>query len=233
MEVGPSARWAGVGRAFAVTLGSCRVVASGRIRNTLAGASRSPFARNALLECLARGVLQGARRHSRGCLFVRPLAVVFAQRPPRLYLGAVGVVVLHRFRRPFGRHSVPHRVLDCRPRDHRGIVRAEPRRRAFQSQPVPRPDPLHPAPARHAASGRPLVRLALCNSVKFQGLRTRSVAPCCWPRRRSARGIAQAPPWPTARPAPGRTTPALAAAAPRCARSQKTETPPPNPLASV
>ena len=160
MEVGPSARWAGVGRAFAVTLGSCRVVASGRIRNTLAGASRSPFARNALLECLARGVLQGARRHSRGCLFVRPLAVVFAQRPPRLYLGAVGVVVLHRIRRPFGRHSVTHRVLDCRPRDHRGIVRAEPRRRAFQSQPVPRPDPLHPAPARHTHSGRPLVRLA-------------------------------------------------------------------------
>ena len=76
-------------------------------------------------------------------------------------------------------------------------------------------------------------RLGLGNSVKFQTLRTRSVAPCCWPRRRSARGIAQASPWPTARPAPARTTPALAAAAPRCARSQKTETPPPNPLASV
>ena len=193
------------------------------------------FARKALLGMSCSGVLQGARRHSRGCLFARPLAVVFAQRPPRLYLGAVGVVILHRSRRPFGRHScsVPHGVLDCRPRDHRGIVRAEPGRRAFQSQPVPRPDPLHPAPPRHTASGRRLVRLALCYSVKFQILRTRSVAPCCWPRRRSARGIAQASPWPMARPAPARTTPALVAAAPRCARSQKTETPPPNPLASV
>ena len=90
-----------------------------------------------------------------------------------------------------------------------------------------------PPCAGKTRSLRPTTCSPLSNSVKFQGLRTRSVAPCCWPRRRSARGIAQASPWPTARPAPGRTTPALAAAAPRCARSQKTETPPPNPLASV